>query len=146
AGRRVGVRFTEPGRRIVAVTVRDAAGNRTRVRRRFTPVVTTPVRGLRVRPTRRGVRVSGRLARAAGLRATIRPLTPVSARAGAVAPAAGTARGSARKVRNAARRGRFALTVPTRRLTPGRYRVTLRTVEQRRPNGAPLTRIVEIAP
>ncbi len=143
AGRRVAVRFTEPGRRVVTVTVRDAAGNRTRVKRRFTPTVTTPVRGLRVRTTPGALRLSGRLARAAGLRATIRPIAPVSTRAGVVSPTSRQGAGTARASRPAARRGRFALDLPTRRLAPGRYRVTLRTVERRR-KGAPITRVIDI--
>ncbi len=147
-GSRAHVRFAEAGRRRIRVDVADAAGNHARATRTFVPTVTTPIRRLRVsarRATaRRGwVSVSGRLLRPAGLRAVLRPiasLAPSEAGASASERRAGS---PARRATGRRRRGGFSLRLPTRRLTPGLYRVELRAVGRRR-SSPPIVRVVRV--
>jgi hypothetical protein len=134
-GARVVRRFAEGRSRRVVATVRDRAGNRRFVVRRFRPAAAGAVRALRVpavvRPGR-AVRVSGRLVRAAAVTAVLRPVRTGAAQSSAPAAAfAPEVVGSPVAKAVVARRGpaRFRLAVPGRALRPGAYRLEIRAAE-----------------
>ncbi len=135
AGARVVRRFAEGRARRVVATVRDAAGNKRFVERRFTPSAAGAVRALTVpavvRPGR-AVHVSGRLVRAAAVTALLRPVRAGAAQSSAPAAAfAAQAVGApvAKAVVAAHGPARFRLAVPGRALRPGTYRLEVSAAE-----------------
>ena len=135
AGARVVRRFAEGRARRVVATVRDAAGNKRVVERRFTPSAAGAVRALTVpavvRPGR-AVHVSGRLVRAAAVTALLRPVRAGAAQSSAPAAAfAAQAVGApvAKAVVAAHGPARFRLAVPGRALRPGTYRLEVSAAE-----------------
>ncbi|MGD9695950.1 MAG: S8 family serine peptidase [Thermoleophilia bacterium] len=150
-GARVVRRFAESRARRVVLRARDAAGNETFVGRTVRPPAATALRALRTpnRASRHGGRlaVTARLARPAGLRALLRPVSPVAATqqrglaAAFAAPRLGRPRAQAVVTRRTA--GVVRLTLPIGRLSPGTYRLEV-TAPEGRTRGPAAVRTVVI--
>jgi subtilisin family serine protease len=135
AGARIVRRFAEARARRVVAAVRDKAGNRRYLVRRFTPSAAGAVRSLRVPAvvrTGRAVPVSGRLVRTARVTALLRPVRAGAAQSSAPAAAfSGDEVGSpvAKAAIGSSGPTRFRLSVPGRALRRGTYRLEVSAAE-----------------